>query len=81
MKPDISNQEHFYTFIGKSKINAKEAARSLETSRIVRDNSVMFRHSARVRKVLIWLMFMARLGSETINKVYNKSEDLYKDLF
>ena len=39
MKPDISNQEHFYTFIGKSKINAKEAARSLETSRTVRDNT------------------------------------------
>ena len=42
MKPDISNQEHFYTFIGKSKIIAKEAARSLETSRTVRDNTYAY---------------------------------------
>lgn len=77
MKPDISNQEHFYTFIGKSKINAKEAARSLETSRTVRDNTYAYLTEKKEYIKNTFNIDLDKYESEWVNKVYNKSEDLY----
>ena len=77
MKLDISNQEHFYTFIGKSKINAKEAARSLETSRTVRDNTYAYLTEKKEYIKNTFNIDLDKYESEWVNKVYNKSEDLY----
>lgn len=77
MKPDISNPEHFYTFIGKSKINAKEAARSLETSRTVRDNTYAYLTEKKEYIKNTFNIDLDKYESEWVNKVYNKSEDLY----
>lgn len=78
MKPDVTNIEHYYTFIGKSKSDAEAAAKSLETSRIIRNDVYNYLLN---KKEYIKNTFNINLDdykTEWGIKFYNEKEELQK---
>lgn len=76
MRPDVSNYEHYYSFIGASKANAIKAAKALEHSRAIRDDVYNFLLDKKDYIKNTFDIDLDKYKSEWIDKMFDTKEEL-----